>query len=391
MLSVMNTNPDHNHLEQPMFFGDDVGVARYESQRHRVFEDLTEKQLSFFWRPQEVDLSVDRQQYVKLPQHQRVIFDSNLQYQTLLDTVQGRAPNLAFLDICSDVSVETWITTWAFSETIHSRSYTHIQRNLHIDPAEQFDLILRNEAIMKRAASITRYYEDLILECHKLKSIALNNERLGTYNGDSDCVQYYKQKYADQLRVCKKALYLCMHAVNALEAIRFYVSFSFTFNFAEMGVMEGNAKIMRLIARDEALHQKSTQSIIRLWQMGKDTPEMAEIAAECQEEATQIFMEVYQQEIDWAEHLFTIGEVENLTLKSTVAYIQHLTDQRMRAVGLTSPFSVTPNPYPWMNKYLKTDALQVAPQEAEVSSYLISNLNAEIADEAYSKWQKLYA
>lgn len=391
MLTVMNTNPDHKHLEQPMFFGEDTGVARYEEQKHRVFETLTEKQLSFFWRPEEVDLSIDRMQYAKMPEHEKIIFDSNLQYQTLLDTIQGRGPNLAFLPIASDVSMETWIETWAFSETIHSRSYTHIQRNLHIDPSKEFDKILRNEAIMKRSASMTKYYDDLIAECHELKNIVLKLELFTSHGYPEESIAEYEKKRKEQMRKCKIALYLCMHAVNALEAIRFYVSFTFTFNFAEQGKMEGNAKIMRLIARDEALHQKGTQSKIRLWQMGKDDPEMAEIAYQYEEEATQIFLEVYEQEKEWAEHLFSIGDVDGVSLKSTIAYIEHLTDQRMRAVGLQSPFKPTPNPYPWMNKWLKSDNVQVAPQEVEVSSYLVGNLNTEISDEAYAKWRQKYA
>ncbi|QFR55656.1 ribonucleotide reductase B subunit [Yersinia phage JC221] len=392
MSTVMNTNPELNHLEQPMFFGEELGVARYESQKHSVFESLVTKQLSFFWRPEEIPLGIDRMQYDKLSPEWKIIFDSNLQYQTLLDTVQGRAPIQAFLDICSDVALENWITTWAFSETIHSRSYTHIQRNLHIEPDKEFDRILKNPAIMKRAASITKYYDDLIANCHELKNLSLKLERLKEhgYIDDHETVVHYKQKHKEQLRDCKVALYLCLHAVNALEAIRFYVSFSFTFNFAELGIMEGNAKIMRLIARDEALHQKSTQSIIRLMQMGKDDPEMAEIAYQYEEEATKIFMEVVEQEIEWAEHLFSVGEVDNISLKSTTAYVKHLADQRMRAVGLSSPFGITENPYPWMKKYLSSDTLQVAPQEVEVSSYLVGNLNTEISDESYSEWQSKY-
>lgn len=192
--------------------------------------------------------------------------------------------------------METWIETWAFSETIHSRSYTHIQRNLHIDPSVQFDQILRNEAIMKRSASMTRYYDTLIDECHKLKTIMMLQEQVSGYKPNDPAVVYYNEQYTKQATKCKEALYLCMHAVNALEAIRFYVSFSFTFNFAEQGKMEGNAKIMRLIARDEALHQKGTQSKIRLWQMGKDDPEMVEISRRLKKEATAIFLEVYEQE-----------------------------------------------------------------------------------------------
>lgn len=392
MLTVLNENENLNHLEQPMFFGEDLGIARFESQKHSVFEKLTEKQLSFFWRPEEVDLAGDKIDYqTKLNPAQRQIFDSNLQYQSLLDTVQGRAPTQVFLDIVSDPSLENWISTWAFSETIHSRSYTHIERNLHIDPSVEFDKIMKNKAIMKRTASITGFYNDVLRQVHELKNIQIEMEKLGCYQDMNENCLFLQEKYNKQRTKCKEALYLCMHAVNALEAIRFYVSFSFTFNFANnMNVLEGNAKIMRLIARDEALHQKSTQSIIRLWQMGKDDPEMAEIAARLEDQATAIFMEVVEQEIEWAEHLFTIGDVEGVNLKSTIAYIKHLADQRMRAVGLKSPFGVTDNPYPWMNKWLKSDDVQVAPQEVEVSSYLSGNLNAEINDAAYENWKQRF-
>ncbi|QPI18019.1 ribonucleotide reductase small subunit [Pectobacterium phage POP12] len=377
-MSIINTKPV-NHLDQYMFFGEDLGIARFESQKHSVFESLTEKQLSFFWRPEEIDLSMDRIQYANMPEHQKKIFDSNLQYQTLLDSVQGRAPTVAFLGIVSDVSLENWITTWAFSETIHSRSYTHIQRNLHIDPSSQFDAIVENEAIMKRSKSITEYYDRLIEESHHLKALEMENES-DPYTDLTDAI-------TKQRRKCKIALYLCMHAVNALEAIRFYVSFSFTFNFAEMGIMEGNAKIMRLIARDEALHMKGTQSIIRLMQMSKDDPEMAEIAYQYEEEASKIFMDAVDQEIEWARHLFDIGDVDNLSLNSMTKYIHHLADVRMRAVGLNSPYGITPTPYPWMKKHLNSENVQVAPQESEISSYLVGQIDANISDTAYENWR----
>lgn len=385
-MSILNKE-QVNHLDQPMFFGEDLGMARFESQKHRVFETLTEKQLSFFWRPEEVDLSNDRQEYEALPPHLRKIFDLNLQYQSLLDSVQGRAPTMAFLNIVSDVSLENWITTWAFSETIHSRSYTHIERNLHIDPSEQFDAIVTNEAIMKRCESITGYYDALIDACHDLKHMVMVAASRGYPTNALENTPEYKE----QMRKCKVALYLCLHSVNALEAIRFYVSFSFTFNFAEeMKILEGNAKIMRQIARDETLHMKGTQSMIRLMQMGKDDPEMMEIAYQYEEEATRIFLSCVEQEIEWAEYLFSHGEVDGVTLKTTIQYIQHLANQRMRAVGLTSPFKDTKDPYSWMQKYLKSDELQVAPQEVEVSSYLIGQINSDVSDDAYGKWQQRF-
>lgn len=378
-MSVINENPV-NHLEQPLFFGETLGVARFESMKHKVFDKITEKQLSFFWRPEEVDLSKDRIDYHNMPKEYQNIFDANLEYQTFLDTVQGRAPVMAFLDIVSDVGLENWITTWTFSETIHSRSYTHIQRNLHSNPSERFDSIVENKAIMKRAHAITKYYDDLI-DGIKLYKVFGEKEFLHPDTNEPTQIT---------LRELKKRLYLCFHAVNALEAIRFYVSFTFTFNFAENELLEGNAKIMKLIARDETLHQAGTQNVIRIWQMNKDDPEMVEIARECEDEATQIFISCVEQEIEWGEYLFSIGKVPVLTLDSTVKYIKHLANQRMRAVGLSSPYEeYSENPYKWMSKWLTSDIVQVAPQEVEIGSYLIGQINPDITPVDFDDWKKI--
>ena len=154
----------NDQLKEPMFFGQSVNVARYDQQKHDIFERLIEKQLSFFWRPEEVDVSHDRIDYQALPPHEQHIFISNLKYQTLLDSIQGRSPNVALLPLVSIPELETWIETWAFSETIHSRSYTHIIRNIVNNPGQVFDDIITNEQILKRAGSISHYYDDLIDE-----------------------------------------------------------------------------------------------------------------------------------------------------------------------------------------------------------------------------------
>ena len=152
----------NDQLKEPMFFGQPVNVARYDQQKYDIFEKLIEKQLSFFWRPEEVDVSRDRIDYQALPEHEKHIFISNLKYQTLLDSIQGRSPNVALLPLISIPELETWVETWAFSETIHSRSYTHIIRNIVNDPAMVFDDIVTNEQIQKRAEGISSYYDELI-------------------------------------------------------------------------------------------------------------------------------------------------------------------------------------------------------------------------------------
>ncbi|MCG7587048.1 class Ia ribonucleoside-diphosphate reductase subunit beta [Photobacterium sp. OFAV2-7] len=359
---------NNDQLKEPMFFGQSVNVARYDQQKFEIFEKLIEKQLSFFWRPEEVDVSGDRIDYNNLPDHERHIFISNLKYQTLLDSIQGRSPNVALLPIVSIPELETWIETWSFSETIHSRSYTHIIRNIVTDPAIVFDDIVDNEHIIKRAGDISKYYDDLI-------SATSDYHRMGegthTINGETVTVN---------LREIKKKLYLCMMSVNALEAIRFYVSFACSFAFAERELMEGNAKIIKLIARDEALHLTGTQHILNLLRTGQDDPEMAEIAQECEQECFDIFKEAAEQEKEWAEYLFKDGSMIGLNKDILCQYVEYITNLRMKAVGLEHAYpGATQNPIPWINSWLSSDNVQVAPQEAEISSYLVGQIDNDVS------------
>lgn len=359
---------NNDQLKEPMFFGQSVNVARYDQQKFEIFEKLIEKQLSFFWRPEEVDVSGDRIDYNNLPDHERHIFISNLKYQTLLDSIQGRSPNVALLPIVSIPELETWIETWSFSETIHSRSYTHIIRNIVTVPAIVFDDIVDNEYIIKRAGDISKYYDDLIAatsDYHRL------GEGTHTVNGKTVTVN---------LRDIKKKLYVCMMSVNALEAIRFYVSFACSFAFAERELMEGNAKIIKLIARDEALHLTGTQHILNLLRTGQDDPEMAEIAKECEQECFDIFRDAAEQEKEWAEYLFKDGSMIGLNKDILCQYVEYITNLRMKAVGLEQAYpGATQNPIPWINSWLSSDNVQVAPQEAEISSYLVGQIDNDVS------------
>lgn len=354
-------------MREPMFFGNPVNVARYDQQKHPIFEKLIEKQISFFWRPEEVDVSKDRVDFGKLSDAEKHIFTSNLKYQTLLDSIQGRSPNIAFLPIISLPELETWVETWSFFETIHSRSYTHILRNLFTDPSTVFDDIVVNEEIKRRAGDISQYYDDLIFATQLYQS-----QGEGTYEDQG-------KPYLVNMRELKKKLYLCMNSVNALEAIRFYVSFACTFAFAERELMEGNSKIIRLIARDENIHLTSTQHILNLWSKGNDDPEMAEIALECQDEAREIFLTAVQQEKEWAKYLFKDGSMLGLNEEILCDYVEFIANQRMAAIGLKTEFESKSNPLPWMNNYLSSDNVQVAPQEVEVSSYLVSQIDSEVS------------
>jgi ribonucleoside-diphosphate reductase beta chain len=353
--------------KQNMFFGEPVNVARYDVQRFPVFEKLIEKQLSFFWRPEEIDLSKDSIDFASMPEHERHIFISNLKYQTLLDSVQGRSPNVAFLPVVSLPELETWIETWAFSETIHSRSYTHIIRNIFNDPAEIFDDIIVNDEIIKRATSVTEHYDDFIEYCHYYNLLGEGSHKI---NDETIIVN---------LRELKKKLYLTITAINVLEAVRFYVSFACAFAFGERAMMEGNAKIIKLIARDEALHLSGTQHMLTLMREGKDDPEMAEIAQECEQQVLDIFRQAAEQEKDWAEYLFENGSMIGLNTDILKDYIEYITNVRVRALGYDKIFDRgNTNPLPWMNAWLSTDNVQVAPQEVEVSSYLTGAIETKM-------------
>ncbi|MGD9425389.1 class Ia ribonucleoside-diphosphate reductase subunit beta [Pantoea sp. NSTU24] len=365
----------NDQLKEPMFFGQSVNVARFDQQKYDIFEKLIEKQLSFFWRPEEVDVSRDRIDYQALPEHEKHIFISNLKYQTLLDSIQGRSPNVALLPLISIPELETWIETWAFSETIHSRSYTHIIRNIVNDPALVFDDIVTNEQILARAQDISRYYDDLIEMTNYWHQLGEGTHQV---NGKQVVVS---------LRALKKQLYICLMSVNALEAIRFYVSFACSFAFAERELMEGNAKIIKLIARDEALHLTGTQHMLNLLRSGEDDPEMKEIAAECREECFELFKKAAEQEKEWADYLFSGGSMIGLNKDILCQYIEYITNIRMQAVGLDLPFQTRSNPIPWINSWLVSDNVQVAPQEVEVSSYLVGQIDSEVGANDFDDFQ----
>ena len=367
MYSTFSKKPN-NQLLEPMFFGQPVNIARYDQQKYEIFEKLIEKQLSFFWRPEEVDVSQDRLDYSNLPEHEKHIFISNLKYQTLLDSIQGRSPNVALLPIVSIPELETWIETWSFSETIHSRSYTHIIRNIVHEPSTVFDDIVTNEYIIRRAEEIAQYYDDLIKATQHYHLFGEGEHQVAG------------QTISVSVRELKRKLYRCMMCVNALEAIRFYVSFACSFAFAERELMEGNAKIIKLIARDEALHLTGTQHILNLLRSGVDDPEMAEIAAECEQDCFDLFKRAALQEKEWAEYLFKDGSMIGLNKDILGQYIEYITNLRMMAVGLQPAFEgANQNPIPWINAWLSSDNVQVAPQEVELSSYLIGQIDSELS------------
>ncbi len=372
MFQSFNMNKN-NQLHENMFFGQNVNVARYDQQRHDFLADATDQQLAQFWRPEEVDLAQDRIDFLNLPEHEKHIFISNLKYQTLLDSIQGRCPAVAFLPIVSTPECEVWSLTWAFFESIHSRSYTHIIRNVVNDPSEIFDDIVVNEFIQRRTADVAKYYDDLI-------------EYSGWYTLLGEGSHVVNGKDVDiNLRELKKKLYLCLISVNALEAVRFYVSFACTFAFAEREVLEGNAKLVKLISRDENLHMRATQDMINALRNGRDDMDFISIAMECEDEAVGIFRDVAEQEKDWVKYLFKDGAMIGLNTDILSGYVEFITNVRMSGIGLTPIYENVDNPIPWINSWLTSDNVQVAPQEAEISSYLVGQIDSEVDKGALSE------
>ena len=368
--TTFNQTPN-NALLEPMFLGNNVNVSRYDQQRYIAFEKLIEKQLSFFWRPEEVDVSKDRADWQSLTDSEKHIFISNLKYQTLLDSMAARSVNAVFLPLVSLPELETWVETWAFSETIHSRSYTHILRNLFTNPSEVFDDIIVNPAILKRATSIAKYFDEVILTTQLLQS-----QGEGSYKIEGRTIEVSTRKL-------KERLYLAVCSVNALEAIRFYVSFACSFAFAERELLEGNAKIIKLIARDEALHLTGTQHILNNWRSGKDDPEMKEVSENMHDAGLKIFLDVVEQEKEWAQYLFKDGSMIGLNAAILNQYIEYIANQRLTAIGFDAPFDIKSNPLPWMNAYLVSDNVQVAPQETEISSYLVGQVDSTVSSDDF--------
>ena len=358
MYSVFDSNNKKDHTQVKAFFDDAPTIARYDKQKYGWLEKLTDKQLGFFWRPEEVDIYKDAKDFKELTPHEQHIFTSNLKRQILLDSVQGRAPTAAFGPICSLPELETWITTWTFSETIHSRSYTHIIRNIYPNPSKVFDEIMDIKEIVECANDISKYYDDLIDQ---------NNEAWALGNPDR-----YKHK---------KALWMALMSVNILEGVRFYVSFACSWAFAEVKKMEGNAKIIKFIARDENLHLAGTQQLLKALQ--KEDPEFAQIAEETRDECVGLFVSAVEQERAWANYLFRNGSMVGLNESLLSEYIGWIGNKRMTAVGLPTPYKGGSNPLPWTQKWIGGAEVQVAPQETEITSYVVGGVKKDVSADTF--------
>jgi len=372
-MTVFNTDKVDTTKGQ-MFFGPPLGVQRYDKFRYPIFDKLTQNQLGFFWRPEEVSLQKDRADYQTLNDAQKHIFTSNLKYQILLDSVQGRGPGMAFMPYCSLPELEGCMNIWQTMEMIHSRSYTHIIKNVYPDPSEVFDKILDDEQILKRAQSVTAAYDDFINDAHRYDT---SNWWRPNWQGTAAAAWEKKE--------LKRKLYRAVANVYILEGIRFYVSFACSFAFGELKLLEGSAKIIGFIARDESQHMIVTQNILNKWKEGDD-PEMVEVANEERDYVYNMFRNSVEEEKLWAEYLFKDGSIIGLNDKLLQKYVEWTANRRLKAIGFKAIFDtpIANNPLPWTAHWLSSKGMQVAPQETEVESYLIGSIKQDVKKDTFS-------
>jgi len=375
-MTVFNTDKVDTTKGQ-MFFGPPLGVQRYDKFKYPIFDKLTKNQLGFFWRPEEVSLQKDRADYLVLNKAQKHIFTSNLKYQILLDSVQGRGPGMAFMPYCSLPELEGCMNIWQTMEMIHSRSYTHIIKNVYADPSEVFDTILEDDKILARAQSVTRAYDDFINDAHRYDT---SNWWKPDWQG-SPTTQYEKNSL-------KRKLYRAVANVYILEGIRFYVSFACSFAFGELKLLEGSAKIIGLIARDESQHMTVSQNILNKWKLGDD-PEMVTIAQEEEQNVYNMFKESVEEEKSWAEYLFKDGSIIGLNEKLLQNYVEWTANRRLKSIGLKPIYDIpmSNNPLPWTQHWLSSKGMQVAPQETEVESYLIGSIKQDVKKDTFAGFQ----
>jgi ribonucleoside-diphosphate reductase beta chain len=343
--------------KEPLFFGESLNIQRYDKFKYPGIFEFFKNQLSFFWRPEEVALgSKEKDDYASLTESQKFIFTKNLSYQILLDSVQSRGISHLLGD-CSNPEIEAFAKMWESVETIHSYSYTYIIKNIYPNPSKIFDSILEDEEIIKRASSVTKYYDDLI---NQIPDDTIDNK--------------------------KKKLYLTLMSINILEGIRFYVSFACSFAFAENKKMEGNAKIISLITRDENLHLGFTQKLLNILRT-EESEGFTHIVKDCEGIVYQMFNDAANEEIEWAKYIFKDGSLLGLNDNIMIQYMQWLTNQRMKAIKLEPIFPKISNPITWMNHWVNSESVQVAPQETEIESYLIGSFNQDLNDSDFGEFK----
>lgn len=342
-----------DHTKEPIFFGEELNLERYDRFRYPNYFEMFRNQIRAFWTPEEVDVTKDKLEYKTLTDHEKFIFTSNLKYQILLDSVQARGiPHLT--ENLSNPEVEAFCSWWAAFEQLHSYSYTHVIKNVYSNPSEIFDNILNNDKIINRTVSVTKHYDSII---NSIPDESIEDKR--------------------------KKLLLTLVSINILEGVRFYVSFACSFAFAENGKMEGNAKIIKFIARDEMLHLGFTQHLLRTLKTKKEEG-FVDTWKELEPTIIQMYKDAAKEEMDWADYLFEGGSMLGLNAEILQKYMRFLVNDRMKAIGLEGVFEKTKNPIPWINTWLSNDAAQPAPQETEITSYNVGAIKSDLGQSDFS-------
>jgi len=349
-----NLEKPTNYLKRKMFLDQDgpVTIQRFEEVKYPKIQKFEEIARGFFWVPEEISLVKDAQDFKNASEAVKHIFTSNLLRQTALDSLQGRGPSQIFTPVVSLPELEALVYNWTFFETnIHSRSYSHIIRNIYNVPKEVFNTIHNTKPIVDMASSVGRYYDNL----HRL------NCQKEIY--ESASVPFLE---ADHI----KAIWLALNASYALEAFRFMVSFATSLAMVENKIFIGNGNIISLILQDELLHAEWTGWLIN--QVVKEDERFAKIREECEQEVYEIYMDVIAEEKAWAEYLFSKGVVIGLNSQILKDFVDYTAFSRLRDIGIKyladHPKS---SPIPWFNKHVNINKKQTALQENESTNYVI--------------------
>ncbi len=354
-----NLETKTDYLQRKMFLdpAGPVTIQRFEEVKYKKIADFEQTARGFFWIPEEVTLTKDSQDFKDASDAIKHIFTSNLLRQTALDSLQGRGPSQIFTPVVSLPELEALVYNWTFFETnIHSRSYSHIIRNIYNVPKEVFNTIHDTKAIVDMASSVGKYYEAL----HQI-----------------NCAKELGLLPADMEQEHIKAIYLALHASYALEAFRFMVSFATSLAMVENKIFIGNGNIISLILQDELLHKGWTAYIIN--QVVKEDLRFAKVANECQAEVIQIYKDVIREEKEWADYLFMKGPVIGLNANILKDFVDYTAVGALKDIGIKywehAPKST---PIPWFNKHSDTSKKQTALQESESTSYVIGVMSDNI-------------
>jgi ribonucleotide reductase beta subunit family protein with ferritin-like domain len=349
MKTIFNTK-NIDPMTQPLFLGKDLGVQRYDILKYPIFKDLDSRQMMNFWRPEEIELKKDRADFQTLTDNEKFIFTSNLKYQTMLDSVICRGvPTL--LGFVTNTELEACLMTWQFFEKIHSQSYSYIIQNVYSDSKDVFGGIYEDEQIVNRAKGAIQDYNNLMgMSCDNNKPSEI-----------------------------KKQIYMTIVSINILEAVRFYVSFICSFAFAENKKMIGNADIIKLIKRDEALHLYNTQEILKILNSNEDEG-FVKVAKDCESKACEMFESAAQEEKEWASYLFKDGSIIGLNETVLHNYVDWLCHSRRKAIGLPYENGFKNPIAGWTDPWMNSESVQVAPQEHEITSYKIGASKNDLED-----------